>query len=75
MNDLKKIPAWAVTMILTLVGVLFTMAVGLSTYIFTDLIGKVSELDRSNRAMGQELREISYRISDLTKKLEEKRGK
>ena len=74
MNDPKKIPAWAVGMILTLVGVLFTIAGGLATYIFTDLIGKVSELDRSNRAMGQELREISYRISDLTKKIEEKKG-
>jgi hypothetical protein len=43
MNESKKIPQWAVGFILTLVGVLFTVAGGLGTYVFTSLVGKVDQ--------------------------------
>ena len=70
MTEQKKIPAWAVGMILTIVGVLFTVAGGLMTYVFTNLSSKVDDLDRSNRLMGQEFRIFAYKIDDFQKKLE-----
>lgn len=67
MNQEKKIPAWAVGMILTVVGVLFTVAGGLGTYIFTSLVTKVDRIDDRVSDLRQAVTALDARVDTQQK--------
>jgi hypothetical protein len=67
MNEAKKIPAWAVGMILTTVGVLFTIAGGLATFIFTGQIAKIDRIEEVVTRQSQQLAVMQIQIDTQVK--------